>query len=325
MSASTQPTDTCSFCAIVHRQTTPPGGLIIENEDWLVALQAHPVRQPCLPQIVLKRHCGQIHDLTDQEAQSLGSLIKEVNRLTEIVVEPARIYFHLRAGSSGHLHVHVFPRLVTMPTGNIPNRWINDFYLLFQRIGLVRGYSDAAVADCAHQMQMTYRQPHNQRQQPQTNVKLLLVPDCYSCDLISARIQTPGGTVFDDEFWAVHLRPRPTGGVCRPILVLKRHAEEIGDLTDDELAQFGPMLKATCQVLADVIAPATVAIGLYAEGVRHIHLHIIPYEATEPSSIGTTLWHRLRAAAGPQKAYDDELVASVGAKLRTTYQRLYTT
>lgn len=62
----------CLSCDTVAGRFHPPGGIVYNGSHWIVALRKDPVRQPCLPYIILKRHCEDVAELNAEEAATLG-------------------------------------------------------------------------------------------------------------------------------------------------------------------------------------------------------------------------------------------------------------
>ena len=146
----------CISCATVAGSILPPGGIIFETSTWIVVLRANPVRSPCLPLIILKRHCEQIADLSCEESSSLGRLMTLTAQVLTNVLQPAKVHFGIYAESVKHIHVHVFPRMPNMPAGNIPNLWIEARMNLLHSLGLKKAYPDEVVAQYAEKLRKTY-------------------------------------------------------------------------------------------------------------------------------------------------------------------------
>ncbi|RPI95198.1 MAG: HIT family protein [Chloroflexi bacterium] len=148
--------DGCISCATVSGACVPPGGVVFENSNWMVALQAKPLRFPCLPFIILKRHCENMAGLDVEESSSLGQLMQLTAQALDDVLHPAKVHFGIYAESVKHLHVHVFPRMPDMPAGNIPNVWIGQWNYLLHVLGLKKAYPDEVVAQYAEKLRGAY-------------------------------------------------------------------------------------------------------------------------------------------------------------------------
>lgn len=143
-------------CAIVSGSLPTPGGIVFEGRKWIVTLRARPVRIPCLPVIILRRHCEHVADLDEEESSSLGLVMRLTARALEDVLHPAKVHFGIYAESVKHLHVHVFPRMPNMPAGNIPNLWIGRWMDFLQTLGLKKPYPDEVVAGYAQKLRGAY-------------------------------------------------------------------------------------------------------------------------------------------------------------------------
>ncbi len=104
----------------------------------------------------------------------------------------------------------------------------------------------------------------------------MLVNNCLECDILTGKLDTPGGVVYEDNYWVVRnpLSPLVLPGYL--ILRLKRHCEQLADLTPEETATLGPTLQKTCKAIMHVVHPVKIYVGSFGEDVAHIHFHIIP-------------------------------------------------
>jgi diadenosine tetraphosphate (Ap4A) HIT family hydrolase len=143
-------------CAILSGSLPTPGGIVFEEKKWIVVLRAKPVRIPCLPVIILKRHCEQVASLDEEESSSLGQTMRLTAQVLDHTLHPAKVHFGIYAESVKHLHVHVFPRMPDMPAGNIPNMWIGRWLDFLHSMGLKKAYSDEVVASYAGKLRMAY-------------------------------------------------------------------------------------------------------------------------------------------------------------------------
>ena len=154
--------ENCIACATVSGVFVPPGGIVFEDRTWIVALQANPVRFPCLPLIILKRHCEDMAALDREERSSLGSIMQLTSQVLNRVLQPAKVHFGIYAEDVKHIHVHVFPRMPNMPAGNIPNLWLGQWLELLHALKLRKSYSNAVVARYAEQLRAAYSGSANQ-------------------------------------------------------------------------------------------------------------------------------------------------------------------
>lgn len=103
-----------------------------------------------------------------------------------------------------------------------------------------------------------------------------LIEGCMACDILAGRLRPPGGAIYEDAYWLVDHQCQPVEMAGYLIVKPKRHVEHLADLTPEEAASLGPILRATCLALGRVVHPAkTYAISM-GEAVAHIHFLIIP-------------------------------------------------
>jgi diadenosine tetraphosphate (Ap4A) HIT family hydrolase len=100
----------------------------------------------------------------------------------------------------------------------------------------------------------------------------------------------------------------------------------MAELHQDESASLGQLMQLTAQALNQALKPAKVHFGIYAETVKHIHVHVFPRMTNMPAGNIPNLWigqwlnvlHMLKM----KKAYSDEVVAEYARRLSVTYQEL---
>ena len=60
------------------------------------------------------------------------------------------------------------------------------------------------------------------------------------------------------------------------VAVPMRHVERFADLTDTELAAFGPLARACSIALQDAVGCEKTYVGVFGEHYTHLHAHVIP-------------------------------------------------
>lgn len=70
------------------------------------------------------------------------------------------------------------------------------------------------------------------------------------------------------------------------VLVLRRHAGAVAELTDDEAASLGPLIRDVSRGLASATRCAKTYVVQFAEHPQHphVHVHVIPRPADLPES-----------------------------------------
>jgi diadenosine tetraphosphate (Ap4A) HIT family hydrolase len=130
----------------------PSAHFVLETDHWVFLLHDRPALIAGQGFIVVKRHCESVGELTAAELTSLGPFMGSVERLLRATLNPVRVHFGLYGESVPHLHLHVLPRGVGLPAGNIPVIFLTVWFRLLQRIRLRRGIPRKAVRELARQM-----------------------------------------------------------------------------------------------------------------------------------------------------------------------------
>jgi diadenosine tetraphosphate (Ap4A) HIT family hydrolase len=89
--------ESCISCATGSSSYTPPGGIVLETPNWIVVLRANPVRFPCLPLSILKRHVFNMARLDQEESSSLGQIMQLTAQVLSHVLRPAKVHFGIYA------------------------------------------------------------------------------------------------------------------------------------------------------------------------------------------------------------------------------------
>ncbi len=104
------------------------------------------------------------------------------------------------------------------------------------------------------------------------------VPGCTACDLTAGRAPLAGGVIADTGLWRVEHCVGPLG-VGSLIVKPNRHVLHVADLTVEEAAQLGPLLRTAAAITNKLIQPEQVYVCLWshADGVPgHIHFVVQP-------------------------------------------------
>jgi diadenosine tetraphosphate (Ap4A) HIT family hydrolase len=146
----------CISCATLAGHNQPPGGIIYEDAYWVFFLRSRPLLVPGQGFIVLKRHCEYLDNLTPAELAALGPILRQTQVALDRVLQPAKVHFGLYAERVKHIHLHVFPRMPSMPAGNIPITFLQVWYEFLAYLHLKQPYSDIVVADFALQLRHAF-------------------------------------------------------------------------------------------------------------------------------------------------------------------------
>ena len=103
--------------------------------------------------------------------------------------------------------------------------------------------------------------------------------DCFVCAKHALGDTAPGGVLFEDELvYAGHAYP-----LAEPVLAYrgylvaepKRHAAELGDLTDPEAAALGVLVNRLARALKEVAEAEHVYSFVFGDGLAPAHLHVV--------------------------------------------------
>jgi diadenosine tetraphosphate (Ap4A) HIT family hydrolase len=100
----------------------------------------------------------------------------------------------------------------------------------------------------------------------------------------------------------------------------------MANLDHEESSSLGRLMQLTSRALSRALQPAKVHFGIYAEEVRHIHVHVFPRMPEMPAGNIPNLWigqwmnllHALRL----RKPYSHGVVAQYAETLRRAYTEL---
>jgi diadenosine tetraphosphate (Ap4A) HIT family hydrolase len=104
------------------------------------------------------------------------------------------------------------------------------------------------------------------------------------------------------------------------VLVVRRHITSVADLTDEEAAELGPLIKRVSAALQDVMGCDKTYVVQFAEhrDHPHVHVHVIPRPRDLPDEHQGPRVFGLAGVAGDQavpEARMDAIAAEVAARL----------
>ena len=142
--------------------------------------------------------------------------------------------------------------------------------------------------------------------------------ECWSCPSLSGeRRISPGPFIHEGRYWMVdHAYPTRLPGWL--VLVLKRHAEALHELSAEEMAKMGDLIRRSCQILREVTGCQKEYVSLYAEAPHfaHLHVHIVPRAADLPDDLrGPRIFGLLSA----ENAVAPEVVRALSEDLKARY------
>ncbi|HUP26855.1 MAG TPA: HIT domain-containing protein [Chloroflexia bacterium] len=135
--------------------------------------------------------------------------------------------------------------------------------------------------------------------------------DCYSCKSISGEQRiSPGPPIMEGQYWVVE-HAYPVKMVGWLVLVLKRHAEALHELTTEEFAEMASMQEMVCRLLHKQTGCRKEYTVCFAEAphFHHVHVHVIARAHEMPDEIkGTGIFTMLKATeaeAVPREQIDN--------------------
>ncbi len=111
--------------------------------------------------------------------------------------------------------------------------------------------------------------------------------ECLTCKSNSGEQRiSPGPTIYEGQYWLVE-HAYPVKQVGWLVIVLKRHAEALHDLSAEEFAELGGLLSLTTHFLSEELHNQKEYISCYgeAEGFPHIHFHVFAKPADLPDEL----------------------------------------
>ena len=135
-----------------------------------------------------------------------------------------------------------------------------------------------------------------------------------ACELADGRRPLPGGLIHRTNHWLVEHCIGPLG-LGTLIVKPARHATSVADLTDDEAAELGPLLRLASAVAARLVAAEQVYNCLWSHaGGQPVHIHYVVQPVTKEQMAafdahGPALQVAMFTDGDPPAAADVERVA----------------
>ncbi len=92
----------------------------------------------------------------------------------------------------------------------------------------------------------------------------------------------PGGYIYEDQHWMVCHAPGKLGPLGTLFIESKRHYIDYAEMTDDESASFGSVMRMIYQALKLHTRAERVYQVTLIEGIPHFHSWLVPHRKDEP-------------------------------------------
>ncbi len=141
--------------------------------------------------------------------------------------------------------------------------------------------------------------------------------ECGTCRANRGELPAPGGVIYEDGLWRLEHSFEPIPLVGWLVLKPLRHVEFFGDLTAEEAESFGRVLRRVSHAMQQVLRPAKIYVCQFseAEGLSHIHFHLIPRIADTALELrGPRIFGLLATAVGEGRNLGDIDAAARVAK-----------
>lgn len=103
---------------------------------------------------------------------------------------------------------------------------------------------------------------------------------CTACDLADGTVPLPGGRIHETAHWLVE---HCVGSLGLGALIVKprRHVTTVGELTDAEAAELGPLLRTASAIVGELVPAEQVYNCLWSHsGGRPVHVHYVVHPVT---------------------------------------------
>ena len=135
--------------------------------------------------------------------------------------------------------------------------------------------------------------------------------ECLTCKSNSGEQRiSPGSTIYEGEYWLVkHAYPVKIVGWI--VIVLKRHAEALHELSAEELSELGKLQLLVTRFLFEELHSQKEYISCYgeAEGFAHIHFHVFAKLADLPEELKGGKSFNVLKVSQEETVPSDEIIA----------------
>jgi len=105
--------------------------------------------------------------------------------------------------------------------------------------------------------------------------------DCMACRLSNGELDLPGGCIFRTRFWLVEHCIGPLG-LGTLIVKPERHVTSVADLSEEEAAELGPLLRRASHVARQLVEADQVYNCLWSHAAGEpVHIHYVVQPVTK--------------------------------------------
>ena len=118
---------------------------------------------------------------------------------------------------------------------------------------------------------------------------------CSACAEVAGDVSAPGGAIVDDGLWYVSHHTGPYTDPGELIVKTRRHCESLAELTREEAAALGPLLRAAVGALERAVVSERIYAVSFNERIRHVHFLLLPRTAAMPRGhVISDIYRRMR-------------------------------
>jgi diadenosine tetraphosphate (Ap4A) HIT family hydrolase len=140
------------MCAEIAGPVVAPGGVIHEDEFWIVSHHTGRYTDPGELMVKCRRHSESVADLGQFEAAALGPILRAAVTAIERVVRPERVYVASYGERQRHLHFFLLPRTANLPAGHIVSDVYRRARTVLRRWRVARNPTSAERAEVARRI-----------------------------------------------------------------------------------------------------------------------------------------------------------------------------
>jgi diadenosine tetraphosphate (Ap4A) HIT family hydrolase len=101
--------------------------------------------------------------------------------------------------------------------------------------------------------------------------------NCFLCKKHKGEVAPPpGGYIYEGAHWLICHAPVDKGPLGTLFIESRRHFLDYAEANDEELAEYGPVLKRVFTTLKDLTGAERVYQIVFLEGIDHFHAWVVP-------------------------------------------------